>query len=60
MKFFEKHPQLKKLLGILIVLIGMVAFVTPFTPGAVLLLLVGLGLLGIRSEFMENILPKKK
>lgn len=44
---------LKKFAGVLLIIIGFVALVTPFTPGA-WLMFVGLTLLGITLEVSED------
>jgi len=45
---------LKKIIGIIFIILGFVALVTPFTPGA-WLLPIGLGILGIRIAFWEEL-----
>jgi len=52
-----KKEFLKKILGILFVVVGFLALVTPFTPGS-WLFFVGLEFLGIRILFFEKF--KKK
>ena len=47
----------KKVAGVFLVLWGLFALVTPFTPGS-LLIFVGLELLGIRLLFAEKIKDK--
>lgn len=54
MKFFEQKPKLKKVLGIILVLIGFIGIITPFTPWGVLFF-VGLEFLGIRFLFIDKI-----
>ena len=48
------NPILKKILGILLILVGFFALVTPFTPGS-WLAFVGLELLGVRVAFWDQI-----
>ncbi len=52
--FFEKRPAIKKVGGVFLVVIGLLALVTPLTPGS-WLALVGLELLGIRVLFLDRI-----
>ena len=47
-------PVMKKILGVVLVLIGVLALVTPLTPGA-WLILVGLGLLGFRMAAWDKV-----
>ncbi len=49
------NAKVKKGLGVLLILIGLVALVTPFTPGS-WLVFVGLGFFGIRLAFWDKIL----
>ena len=44
----------KKILGVFCLIVGLIALVTPLTPGAFLIIFVGLELLGI-----SFLLPKK-
>lgn len=46
--------MLKKMIGVVFVIIGVLAFVTPFTPGS-WLIFVGLEFLGFRILFWEKI-----
>ncbi|KKU68303.1 MAG: hypothetical protein UX89_C0005G0017 [Parcubacteria group bacterium GW2011_GWA2_47_16] len=46
-KILAVNPKLKKLAGVLLILVGLTALVTPFTPGS-WLIFVGLEFLGIR------------
>lgn len=45
---------LKKILGVLLILIGVLALITPLTPGS-WLALIGLELLGLRTLFDDKI-----
>jgi len=54
----SKHSKLKYLIGILFILFGIFALVTPFTPGALIVLVVGLELVGIK--LLSRIFLKKK
>lgn len=47
-------PILKKAFGVLLIIIGLAALVTPFTPGS-WLVFVGLELLGFRMLFWNKI-----
>lgn len=57
-----KTGKLKKILGIFLIILGLIALVTPFTPGS-WLAFIGLELLGIRivaQEKTEEFLGKIK
>ncbi len=43
----SRYPKYKKILGILLILLGLAALLSPFTPGS-WLVFVGLELLGVR------------
>lgn len=51
-KHMESRPKTRKVIGISLVCIGVIALLTPFTPGA-WLALIGLEMLGIR-HFVET------
>ena len=55
MRDFEMNAKVKKILGVMLILIGLIALVTPFTPGS-WLVFVGLGFFGARLAFWEKIL----
>ncbi len=58
----KRFPLLKKIFGIILILIGIFALFTPLTPGS-WLAIVGLELVGIRLAFIEKIkihLKKRK
>lgn len=48
---------MKKILGALLILLGILALLTPFTPGS-WLIFVGLGMLGIRVGFWEDLINR--
>lgn len=50
------HPA-KKIVGVILIIIGFLALVTPFTPGS-WLIFVGLELLGIRLAVWDKIKNK--
>ena len=45
---------MKKILGVALIMLGVLALLTPLTPGS-WLIFVGLGLLGVRIGFWEKI-----
>lgn len=45
---------MKKFIGIVLIILGIIALLTPFTPGS-WLLFIGLGMTGIRILFKEKI-----
>lgn len=51
--FFESHTKLKKVIGVIFIFLGLLALVTPLTPGA-WLAIVGLELLGIKILFLDK------
>ncbi len=53
------NPVLKKTIGVILLLAGLFALVTPLTPGSGLIF-VGLELLGIRILFVEKIKARLK
>ena len=58
-KYTLNSPRLKKVMGIFLLFIGFIALITPFTPGATILLFVGFELLGLRFILLDKILGKK-
>ena len=52
-KIAEKFPRLKIVIGILCIVIGLLALVTPLTPGS-WLALIGLELIGIRTLWIRK------
>ena len=54
------QPQLRKTLGVTMVLLGFIALITPLTPGATLMLVGGLELLGLRFLFTDRLLGRGK
>ncbi len=51
-------PLLRKSLGWLFLLTGIIAFITPFTPGAIILTLIGLELIGLELLFAKKLKAK--
>ena len=49
------NPGYKKILGILAMILGFIALITPFTPGAFWLLFIGLELMGVDILFLDEI-----
>jgi hypothetical protein len=45
----------KKVLGVGLVILGLVALVTPLTPGSVVMIFMGLEFLGVKFLFLENL-----
>lgn len=50
----------KKVLGVFAILLGFIALVTPFTPGALWLLFIGLEMMGVHVLFLDKIDQKLK
>ncbi len=53
-EYIHNNPKIKKVVGVILVLIGLAALVTPLTPGA-WLALIGLELLGVRILFPDKL-----
>src|SRR3989338_3575808 len=53
-KFFSDKPRLRKIVGVILVAVGVLAFLTPLTPGS-WLALIGLELLGVDLIFWDKI-----
>ena len=53
-KLFSENPKIKKTIGVILVLVGLVALLTPLTPGS-WLIFVGLELLGLRFLLWDKI-----
>ncbi len=56
--FTLSRPRLKKVVGWVFLLLGLVALVTPLTPGAAVLLAVGCELIGLRLVFLDRLLKR--
>lgn len=54
LKGLWRNPKVKKGFGVALILIGLIAFLTPLTPGS-WLVFVGLGFFGVRILFWEKI-----
>ncbi|PIW35378.1 MAG: hypothetical protein COW25_00045 [Candidatus Nealsonbacteria bacterium CG15_BIG_FIL_POST_REV_8_21_14_020_37_12] len=48
-EYIHNRPKLKKVVGVILILIGLAAFFTPLTPGS-WLAIIGLELLGVRQR----------
>jgi len=53
-KEFFKNPKVKKGIGIALILAGLLALVTPFTPGS-WFVFIGLEFMGVRLAFWQRI-----
>lgn len=53
-EYIHDRPILKKTVGVVLILVGFAALITPLTPGS-WLMLIGLELLGIRIVFSEKL-----
>ena len=49
-----RNPKIKKIIGVVLVFVGLAALLTPFTPGS-WLILIGLDLLGLRFLLWDKI-----
>ena len=52
-EYIRNRPRIKKVVGILLILIGLAALITPLTPGS-WLAIIGLELLGVRVLFFDT------
>lgn len=52
-EYIHNRPKIKKIIGVILILIGLAAFFTPLTPGS-WLAVIGLELLGIRILFLDK------
>ena len=53
-KLWAENQKVRKTVGVILILVGLLALLTPFTPGS-WLALVGLELLGFRILFWERL-----
>ncbi len=53
-KIWFENPKVRKTAGVILVVIGVISVITPFTPLGFLLIL-GLEILGVRALFWESI-----
>ncbi len=58
-EYIRNKPKIKKIVGVILILIGLTALITPFTPGS-WLAIIGLELLGIRILFFDKLKFWKK
>lgn len=54
-QFTLVRPRLKKIVGVTFIVFGIIALITPFTPGAAFMLALGCELLGLRVLFAERL-----
>ena len=52
-QYLDDRQKVKKTIGVILILIGLIALVTPLTPGS-WLAIIGLELLGIRILFLDK------
>ena len=52
-EYIHNRPRIKKTVGVILILIGLAAFFTPFTPGS-WLAIIGIELLGVRILFFDK------
>ncbi|MDO8526994.1 MAG: PGPGW domain-containing protein [Deltaproteobacteria bacterium] len=58
-EYAREKPKIKKAIGILLIFVGLVALITPFTPGS-WLIFIGLELLGFRILLSDKLRFWKK
>ncbi len=54
------QPYLRRVIGVTLLLLGLLALITPLTPGALIMLVGGLELLGIRLLFLNRLIARIK
>jgi len=52
-EYIHNRPRIKKVVSIILILIGLAVFFTPLTPGS-WLVIIGLELLGVRILFFDK------
>lgn len=52
-EYIHNRPRIKKMVGVILILVGLAAFFTPLTPGS-WLAIIGLELLGVRILFFDK------
>lgn len=52
-EYIHANPKIKKGIGVILILIGLVVLITPLTPGS-WLAIIGLELLGMRILFFDK------
>ena len=57
--YIHNRPKIKKVIGVILILVGLTAFFTPLTPGS-WLAIIGLDLLGMRILFFDKLKFWKK
>ena len=55
-EYIHNRPRIKKTVGVILILLGLAALVTPLTPGS-WLAFIGLELLGVRTLFSDKLTP---
>jgi len=53
-EYIHNRPRIKKAVGVILILLGLAALVTPFTPGS-WLAFIGLELLGVRVLLSDKL-----
>ncbi len=48
----------KRLIGLIAILVGLIALVTPFTPGALWFIFIGMQMMGFHFVFWDKIFKK--
>ena len=53
-EYINDRPRVKKTIGVVLILVGLAALITPFTPGS-WIAIIGLELLGARILFFDKL-----
>ncbi|MFH0804012.1 MAG: hypothetical protein V1896_00195 [Candidatus Zambryskibacteria bacterium] len=52
-EYIDRNPKVKKAIGVVLVVVGLIALFSPLTPGS-WLAIIGLELLGVRILFLDK------
>jgi uncharacterized protein YqgC (DUF456 family) len=58
-EYIHNRPRIKKVVGVILILVGLASLITPFTPGS-WLAFIGLELLGVRILLSDGLKFWKK
>lgn len=57
-EYLDRRPGIKKTVGVILILIGLAALITPLTPGS-WLIIIGMELLGARILLSDRLTPSE-
>ncbi len=53
-EYWRSHKTFRRVIGVILILIGFISLVTPLTPGS-WLIVIGLEIIGVRILFLDKI-----